>query len=137
MASYFNEKFEVEDVEDDVFEKVSRIHCRGVSYETRITLDVNTMIYPIRSGETYKIVITKADQYEGGQEETYFSDLPPIADDFELVMHGRVYKSERLNKEEVQIYASFGGLLLLVEGRGSSLRDLEPDMNIYLLMSKL
>ena len=65
---------------------------------------------------------------------------PTLLDEFDYGMHGKVFKYERdgseKKKHEVNIYISFGGLLLLLEGEQKQLELIEPNMSLYCLMRR-
>jgi DNA-directed RNA polymerase I, II, and III subunit RPABC3 len=51
-------------------------------------------------------------------------------------MHGRIFSYEHKAGLEVEIVASFGGLLMSLKGDQSQLANLEMDQVVYLLMRK-
>ena len=57
-----------------------------------------------------------------------------LADQFDYVCYGRVYRFEE-GGENIKVYASFGGLLLYVEGPHKRLSNLRIE-NVYLLLKK-
>ena len=66
-------------------------------------------------------------------EQTY-------ADNFEYVMHGRLFKIEgsKGNGQPIlEVFASFGGLLMSIKGEPRSLRKMEVDQRIYCLLKKV
>lgn len=68
-------------------------------------------------------------------------------DDYEYVMHGRVFKyadsggggggGSSSSRARVEMVASFGGLLLKLGGEAAKLQLLEVDAAVYLLVRKL
>ena len=56
-----------------------------------------------------------------------------LADDYDYVMYGTVYKFEEGSDDKISVYVSFGGLLLCLEGGYRNLSSLKQE-NIYLLM---
>jgi DNA-directed RNA polymerase I, II, and III subunit RPABC3 len=63
-----------------------------------------------------------------------------LMDEFEYVMYGLVYKYKPdtgAGAVRVEVYASFGGLLMKVKGDPAKLAVLEVDSNLYLLMRKV
>ena len=55
-------------------------------------------------------------------------------------MHGKVFKIDSVSKAAVKklaVYASFGGLLMKLEGEPRNLNDIALDERIYLLMRKV
>ncbi|RWW87774.1 hypothetical protein BHE74_00003374 [Ensete ventricosum] len=60
---------------------------------------------------------------------------------FEYVMHGKLYKiSEEASggpTVKVELYASFGGLLMMLKGDPSNAAQFELDQRLFLLMRKV
>lgn len=59
-----------------------------------------------------------------------------LADDYEYVMYGKVYKFDGQAAERVTAYASFGGLLMALKGDYRHLSAVTVGENIYLLARK-
>lgn len=55
-------------------------------------------------------------------------------DAYDYVMHGRIFKIDHAGKHNVEISASFGGLLFKIKGEQSHLDQLYLDMQVYILM---
>lgn len=60
---------------------------------------------------------------------------------FHYVMFGKIYRVEgddaSSETSRLSVYASFGGLLLRLQGDSGSLSSLEVDKNVYLLIKKI
>eukprot|EP01088_Endostelium_zonatum_P019890 TRINITY_DN7081_c0_g1_i1.p1 TRINITY_DN7081_c0_g1~~TRINITY_DN7081_c0_g1_i1.p1 ORF type:complete len:178 (-),score=47.89 TRINITY_DN7081_c0_g1_i1:83-595(-) len=159
VTPLFEDTFEVRDKDADKkkFDKVSRIDCTSENYEMRMILDVNTDIYPIEINEKYVIAIADSLVAEGagggGEMEYDQSNAPSLADKYEYVMYGKVFKyteDKSSAGSKVSIYVSFGGLLMCLQGdprnlAGASLLGgnsssgaagglIKADSRIYLLM---
>ena len=55
-------------------------------------------------------------------------------------MHGKVFKFTDKHKEgklRVEVYVSYGGLLMQITGSPKELESMEVDSNVYLLMRKV
>ncbi|PVU96058.1 hypothetical protein BB559_002508 [Furculomyces boomerangus] len=59
-----------------------------------------------------------------------------LADDYDYVMYGRVYRFDDSAGSKVSIFVSFGGLLMCLEGEYHHLQNLGVGENIYLLVRK-
>lgn len=58
-----------------------------------------------------------------------------IKDKFEYVMHGKIYNMiTDVKIKNVNIYASFGGLLLKISGKDEDLKNFNVDSRIYILI---
>jgi DNA-directed RNA polymerases I, II, and III subunit RPABC3 len=66
-----------------------------------------------------------------------------MMDDFEYVMHGKVYKLQKQSQKDKDehsrtvVYVSFGGLLCQLIADHENLNSFELDSMIYLLMRKI
>ena len=59
------------------------------------------------------------------------------ADDFEYVMHGKVFKHhQKPGDHMMSVFVSFGGLLMHLQGDETNLNKLVLDSRVYLLMRK-
>ncbi|XP_072988286.1 DNA-directed RNA polymerases II and V subunit 8A-like isoform X2 [Typha latifolia] len=72
---------------------------------------------------------------------SYLGGRKSLADKFEYVMHGKLYKisedSSSGHSTKVEIYASFGGLLMMLKGDPSNAANFELDQRLFLLMRKV
>jgi hypothetical protein len=59
-----------------------------------------------------------------------------LLDQFEYGMAGRVFQYDFKGDRHVDIFASFGGLLMLLHGEQLPLKNIEQDQNIYFLARK-
>lgn len=63
-----------------------------------------------------------------------------LLDDYDYVMHGKVFKFNDKHKSgvlRVEVYVSYGGLLMQITGSPKELESMEVDSNVYLLMRKV
>ena len=87
---------------------VSRLIARSENYEMDLTLDFNSEIYPLNTGEKFSFVLASSLSLEasantGGVEkrESWRERTPgerDLSDEYEYVMFGKVYKFEDSNK---------------------------------------
>ncbi|CAL9129212.1 DNA-directed RNA polymerases I, II, and III [Musa troglodytarum] len=125
------------------FDKVSRIEARSEQFDMYMQLDVNTEIYPLHVGDKFTMVLTPTLSLDGTPDSGYFTQggRKSLADKFEYVMHGKLYKiSEEASggpNVKVEIYASFGGLLMMLKGDPSNAAQFELDQRLFLLMRKV
>eukprot|EP00243_Klebsormidium_subtile_P012413 TRINITY_DN7554_c0_g1_i1.p1 TRINITY_DN7554_c0_g1~~TRINITY_DN7554_c0_g1_i1.p1 ORF type:complete len:152 (-),score=34.14 TRINITY_DN7554_c0_g1_i1:62-517(-) len=140
---YFEDIFTVtkKDPDGRKFDKVSRLIGVGEQFEMDLILDVNTSLYPLNKDDKFTLALApKLSLREGVQDSAFFdqSGEPNLADKYEYVMHGKLYKyavEERSKKGE--IYISFGGLLMMLRGDPEQLQKLEQDQRLYLLIRKV
>ena len=136
------------------FENVDRLVCRGEQYKNmELLLDINSAIYPVRTGDKLEVVLTATLNANGSNEDEslYQHKYEGLIDQYEYVMHGTIFKMEYLDNEKasraisssaysnarIAIYVSFGGLLMKLSAEQTKMCNFELDKNIYLLMKKL
>ncbi|KAG5106954.1 hypothetical protein JHK82_043924 [Glycine max] len=138
----FNDIFKVEKVDPDgkKYDKVSRIVARSEKCDMYLLLDVNTEIYPM--GEKERFLMALSPSLVLNTKDGSVS----IQDKFEYIMHGRLYnitKPQLEEKEcskpqlEVEVYASFGGLQLMLKGHASHCVKFAVDQKLFLLVRKV
>uniref|UniRef100_A0A9I9DES0 DNA-directed RNA polymerases II and V subunit 8A-like n=1 Tax=Cucumis melo TaxID=3656 RepID=A0A9I9DES0_CUCME len=158
----FNDVFKVKCVNPDgkKYDKVSRIDARSEKLSMSMLLDVNTEIYPIDEGEKLLMVLSPTLNYDGSPVTSYKDQALPflfalfkrpdkekllegkksLADKFEYIMHGKTYKlsDEGSGSDlKVEVYASFGGLQMLLKGDPINCAKFRVDQNMFLLLRKL
>lgn len=95
----FEDIFEIKDIDPDgkKFNRVSRIHCESESFKMELILDVNSLIYPVELGEKFRLMITvtlREDGYQTDNEWSVEDTRSVLADSFEYVMFGKVFRIE-------------------------------------------
>lgn len=82
------------------FDKVSRLNAVSENYQVELILDVNTEIYPMKTGEKFTLLLARTLSLNGSIPENEGSfDLnrmsqKSLADGYDYVMYGKVYKAE-------------------------------------------
>lgn len=56
---------------------------------------------------------------------------------YDYVCYGKIFKLRDTNDFKVEVFASFGGLIVKLEGDSRKLANLEMDANVYLLVRKV
>ena len=129
-----------------VFDKVSRISAQSKVNKLQIELDVNTDIYPMDAGAYYKLLLASSVNADGSdnfdivryENEGAQAGMETLFDQYDYVMHGKVFKYQLVDGEKrINIFISFGGLLMSITGDIKSLKSLEIDSRVYLLMNKI
>ncbi|XP_074603147.1 DNA-directed RNA polymerases I, II, and III subunit Rpb8 [Brevipalpus obovatus] len=142
----FEDIFEIKDIDPDgkKFNRVSRIHCESESFKMELILDVNSQIYPVELGEKFRLMITitlREDGYPTDNEWSIEDTRSVLAESFEYVMFGKVYRIEGDegpgDASRLACYVSFGGLLMRLQGDPNNLHAFNMDQNVYLLMKRL
>jgi DNA-directed RNA polymerase I, II, and III subunit RPABC3 len=141
-VTLFEDIFEVTELNPDGkrFERVNRIAATGTTFECDLLLDVNSEIYNIRDGEKITLVLASTLHLDGSPADHFSfvpnSTEPSLADNYEYVMHGRIFDMKYKKDNVVVISASFGGLLMRLTGDQRHLANILPDMRLYLLLKK-
>jgi len=129
-----------------VFERVSRICATSEVNKLAIELDVNTEIYQMEKDVYYKMVLASSVNADGSDQfdiirfenEGSESGMGSLIDQYEYVMHGKVFKYQLKDDDKnIDVFISFGGLLMQISGEVKNLRNLEVDSRVYLLIKKL
>mmetsp|Transcript_18126 Transcript_18126/g.20916 ORF Transcript_18126/g.20916 Transcript_18126/m.20916 type:complete len:151 (+) Transcript_18126:254-706(+) len=141
-VTLFEDIFEITGLNPDgkKFEKVNRLNAIGTTFECDLLLDINSEIYNLRDGEKVTLVLASTLHLDGAAaDHSAFepnSSEPTLADNYDYVMHGRVFDMSYKKGSVVVIAASFGGLLMRLQGDQQHLANILPDMRLYLLLKK-
>nr|ACG27451.1 DNA-directed RNA polymerases I, II, and III 17.1 kDa polypeptide [Zea mays] len=125
------------------FDRVSRVEARSEQLDMYMQLDVATDVYPMHAGEKFNMVIAPTLNLDGTPDTGYYTQAgrKTLADNYEYVMQGKLYKiSEDTSSSQnakVEMYASFGGLLMLLRGDPSTAASFELDQRLFLLIRKV
>uniref|UniRef100_A0A0C9RIV5 TSA: Wollemia nobilis Ref_Wollemi_Transcript_15450_1139 transcribed RNA sequence n=1 Tax=Wollemia nobilis TaxID=56998 RepID=A0A0C9RIV5_9CONI len=140
----FEDIFTVSEIdrEGKKFDKVSRIEARSEQFDMYLVLDVNIDVYPVSKGDKFTIALSPTLSLDGTPDSGYFvqAGRKSLADKYEYVMYGKLY---RISEEgsganvKVEIYVSFGGLLMLLKGDPSNASNFELDQRLFLLMRRV
>jgi DNA-directed RNA polymerase I, II, and III subunit RPABC3 len=153
----FDDLFQINDSNPDgpKFDRVSRLFCS--SENVQLILDINTQLYPMAIGEKFRLALAFTLRNDGLADEgeydpsvgqfirvylhSLFQNQSSAMKIFQYIMHGRIYRVEGedagAEASKTNIYISFGGLLMRLQGEASALSELEVDKTIYLLIKKL
>ncbi|KAK9372254.1 uncharacterized protein V1513DRAFT_481369 [Lipomyces chichibuensis] len=139
----FDDLFTITTLDSKRYDRVSRITATSnSSSDIHLTLDINTELFPISTGEILSVAIAKTLATESSSTSTSSSgwrEPKPgergLADDYDYVMYGTVYKFEEGKNDNIAVYVSFGGLLLCLEGGYKKLASLKQE-NVYLLIRR-
>ncbi|CAN0891071.1 DNA-directed RNA polymerases II and V subunit 8A [Linum grandiflorum] len=124
------------------FDKVTRIEAHSQNCDMFMHLDINTEIYPMSLNDKFTMALASTLNYDGTPDTGYYNAQPRnnLADKYEYVMHGKLYKlSEEGSGRSIkaEMYASFGGLLMLLKGDPSHVANFELDQRVFLLIRKI
>ncbi|KAL1311868.1 hypothetical protein AAFC00_001940 [Neodothiora populina] len=141
-ATLLDETFTITSLNAQKYDRVSRITGTSSDSLTVLSLDVNTEIYPVAVGEPIQLVLASTLNLDGSKDDSGnagWRDIggkkASLADMFDYVCYGKVYRFEEGDGENIKVYISFGGLLLYIEGPYKKLTSLRIDY-CYLLIKK-
>ncbi|ODQ67003.1 RNA polymerase subunit ABC14.5 [Nadsonia fulvescens var. elongata DSM 6958] len=145
-AQLFDDHFKITSVDSARYDRVSRITANSVSSnDIQLTLDVNSELFPVAKNDSVTVVVAKSlslgqdddgngSSTSGSWRETRAGEKS-LADDYDYVTYGTVYKFEESGNDKVSVYVSFGGLLMCLEGNYRKLSNLKQE-NVYLLIRR-
>lgn len=139
-STLFEDTFEVAKLNPDgkKFDRVSRVVARGETYEVDLTLDVASEVYPLRVGDKFTLVLASTLRLDGKPDEDTFNQdgKPTLLDQFEYGMCGRTFKFDHVRDNVVSVIASFGGLLMQLQGEQRHLIRVRMDQRVYCLLRR-
>jgi DNA-directed RNA polymerase I, II, and III subunit RPABC3 len=59
-----------------------------------------------------------------------------MKENYDYVMYGKIFKRLESENDIINIFASFGGLIMRLHGKSENLKDLTNNLRIYLLMKR-
>ncbi|MBE3041747.1 hypothetical protein IMZ48_04035 [Candidatus Bathyarchaeota archaeon] len=100
-ATLFEESFTITNVDQSKYDRVARIFATSTDNQTVVTLDVNIELFPCQVSEGLNIVLATSLALDGSKEgESGWRDTQKgspeasLADMFDYVCHGKIYKFE-------------------------------------------
>lgn len=134
--------FEVNAVDPDgkKFDRVSRLVCVGVTENVDMVVDINSEVYPVRTGDKIKVVLCTTLDPDGGEDSGVYdqSGQPSLLDKYDYGMHGKVFHFDYDggDSQTVSVYISYGGLLMRIQGHQRLVAAIKKDQRLYCLMKK-
>eukprot|EP00891_Asterochloris_glomerata_P002423 jgi/Astpho2/2423/e_gw1.00044.113.1_t len=135
------------DSDNKKFDKVSRIEAHSDMYEMDLTLDIHSDLCPMAEDDKFRLLLSRTLNVDGSDGASYFDkDLATNAtshtllDAYEYVMHGKIFKTQDAKvhgQMKLDVFISFGGLLMKLTGAAKELELLQPDNDVFLLMRKV
>lgn len=120
---------------------VNRIVARSENYQMDLVLDINSQLYKLDVAHKFILVLASTLNLDGTPDANEFnqSGEPSLMDNYEYVMHGRVFKVQQGSARDgtMEVFTSYGGLLMSLKGKPEYLAKVELDMRMYLLIKKV
>ncbi|KAL1845074.1 hypothetical protein VTK73DRAFT_1182 [Phialemonium thermophilum] len=145
-SQLFEETFKIDSINDEKYDRCSRLFCTSLDGQTQMTLDINHELFPCRAGENLHVMLATSLALDGSRDdEKGWRDVTKagggsaeatLADMFDYVCHGKIYRfDDGGDGQTLKAYTSFGGLLMSLEGPYKKLTPLRVDY-VYLLAKK-
>ncbi|KAL2830791.1 hypothetical protein BDW59DRAFT_14202 [Aspergillus cavernicola] len=139
----FEDTFTITGLNNQKYDRVSRLTCTSSDSLTTFTLDINSELYPCTVGESLSMALASTLSLDGKEDtgtKTGWREVgmgeQTLANDYDYVCHGKVYRFEEGSTAgNMAVFVSFGGLLLYLEGPYKKLAPLRIDY-VYLLLKK-
>ncbi|KAJ9463745.1 DNA-directed RNA polymerases II and V subunit 8A [Diplonema papillatum] len=137
------DQFEIKRVDHEAhFDRVSRMEAVSRTLGLKAIIDINTDIYPVEVSDQLTIALAKTLELDGTlSSDSYDATVltrPTLAERYDYVCHGTVYKVQASDKgDSVSYYISFGGLLMKLIGQIQKVGGIELNQKVYLLIRRL
>lgn len=105
-----------------------------------MVLDINSQLYKLELGDKFSLMLASTLNLDGTPDANEYnqSGEASLADNYEYVMHGKVFKVQQAGNEgKMEVFTSYGGLLMSLKGQPSNLNKIELDQRMYLLIKKI
>lgn len=115
--------------------------ARSENYEMDLVLDINSQLYKLLNQDKFVLVLASTLNPDGTPDSNEFNQSgdPSLMDNYDYCMHGKVFKvaSSAASKDgKMEVFTSYGGLLMSLKGEPQYLTKIELDMRMYLLIKK-
>ncbi|KAF2721536.1 RNA polymerase [Polychaeton citri CBS 116435] len=135
----YEDGFTITQVIDGKYDRVMRVHGTSSDNQTSITLDLNSELYPLQTGEQITLLLATTLNLDGTKDEgkgwREKAGETTLADLYDYVCFGKMYRFEAGEGQNIKVYISFGGLLLCLDGPYKKLSPLRID-NVYMLLKR-
>lgn len=119
---------------------VSRYDCEASIKKASLTIDIASKVYPLEQDTEITFAISTKLRKEGEDPEDFDqSGEKSHLDDYEYGMYGKVFEYKSKGGDDgdmVEIFASFGGLLMKLVAPKAELKSVSLDDYIYVLIKK-
>ena len=105
-----------------------------------LEFDYASHLYALSKGSKIRVVLASTLNRDGTPDADEYRPMrgPSLADDYEYVMHGKCFRINPPTERDpkLEIFVSFGGLLLSMKGLTEYLEKIKVDDRIYMLVRK-
>lgn len=106
-SQLFDDHFTITGLNQQKYDRVTRIVATSLDNNTSLTLDINHELYPVATGETLKIVLASTLNLDGTKEDKGWREQlrseSTLADMYDYVCHGKVYRFEEGEKDDLSV----------------------------------
>ncbi|KAL9049530.1 MAG: hypothetical protein Q9162_007176 [Coniocarpon cinnabarinum] len=140
-SQLYDDTFTVIGIESGKYERVSRLQTESLSRDTEMSLDINKELFDVEVGNELQVVLASTLNLDGtkddskGWKEFTRSGEQSLADMYDYVCRGKIYRFDTETEGQLRIYVSFGGLLMDIRGPFKKLTSLRVD-HVFLLVKK-
>lgn len=105
-SQLYADAFTLTDINDQKYDRVSRLKGNNENGDTEFTLDVNTELYPCSIGERLSLAIASSLSLDGTKDDSkgwrgVGRGEQTLADEYDYVCHGKVYRFEEGDDENM------------------------------------
>ncbi len=110
-SQLFEDTFTLTSLNAQKYDRVSRIFGTSSSNDTTFTLDVNTELYPCVVGDQVQVVLASTLSLDGSKDDgkgwrEVGRGEASLADMFDYVCHGKIYRFEEGEGENMWVSSS-------------------------------
>ena len=110
-AQLFADTFTITNVNSQKYDRVSRLTANTENGDTYLTLDINTELFPCLVGERVHLMLASTLSLDGSKDDGKgWRDVgrgeQSLADDYEYVCHGKIYRFEEGDEENMWVLQS-------------------------------
>ena len=107
-AQLFADTFTITSVNSQKYDRVSRLSANTENGDTYLTLDINTELFPCSVAERLHIMLASTLSLDGSKDDAKgWRDVgrgeQSLADDYEYVCHGKIYRFEEGDDENMWV----------------------------------
>lgn len=102
-SQLYEDSFSITSINSQKYDRVSRISATSSDMQTIMTLDINTELYPVTTGEGVQMMLASTLNLDGSKDERAWRDRgkgrngmdeATLADMWDYVCYGKVYRFE-------------------------------------------
>lgn len=128
--------------EGTVYLRVSQIECANEDRTVTAIIDINSEEFPVSLNERLSITIANSLEMSDSVGNAHYDHSvyhrETRLNDCDYAMHGHVYAQEVDESSlDVVVFISCGGLLTKISGKPGSLRDIQYNSDVYILVKRV